>query len=53
MLGFQLGISIYRCEDMKFECDCKDADEVAKPPRTELAGQVGATAAKPLIRQHP
>ena len=29
------------------------ADEVAEPPRTELAGRVGATAAKPLIRQHP
>ncbi|MGM9764943.1 MAG: hypothetical protein ACI3ZO_01165 [Candidatus Cryptobacteroides sp.] len=22
---------------MKFECDCKDVDEVAMPPRTELA----------------
>ena len=25
---------------MKFECDCKDADEVAEPPRTELAGRL-------------
>ena len=29
------------------------ADEVAEPPRKEMAGRVGTTAAKPLIRQHP
>ena len=38
---------------MKFECDCKDADEVAEPPMTAMTGRVGAPAAKPLIRQHP
>src|SRR5574344_279637 len=50
---FQSQTLIYLCEDMKFECDYQYADEVAEPPRTELAGRVGATAAKPLIRQHP
>jgi len=28
------------------------ADEVAEPPRTDLAGRVGATATKPPNRQH-
>ena len=29
-------IAIYLCKDMKFECDCKDADEVAELPMQEL-----------------
>ena len=29
------------------------ADEVAEPPRTDVAGRVGKPAAKPLHQQHP